>query len=249
MVAVRLPGGADHAARRGRAGRRGSTPAVLHAGLRRAVGAAPALAALVKDGRLGRKAGRGFYRTQGARRAASIRRCIRLLGVQPNGGIPTSEIVQRLTYAMLNEAARAAGEGVVRVPRDGDIGGDLRVRVPAVPRRAAAPRSTTWARPASYATWSAWPSVYGPRFAPCEASSSRRAPRQRFYLPRIMLRAGLLWLSEQPRISRFVRANRLAGRFAVALRGRRNDRQRSWPRCATSTPAQSRRPSTCWANR
>ncbi len=30
-----------------------------------------------------------------------------------------------------------------------------------------------------------------------------------------MLRAGLLWLSEQPRISRFVRRNRLAGRFAA----------------------------------
>jgi proline dehydrogenase len=30
-----------------------------------------------------------------------------------------------------------------------------------------------------------------------------------------MLRASLLWLSEQPRISRFVRRNRLAGRFAA----------------------------------
>ncbi|HMA44144.1 MAG TPA: proline dehydrogenase family protein, partial [Gemmatimonadales bacterium] len=30
-----------------------------------------------------------------------------------------------------------------------------------------------------------------------------------------MLRAGLLWLSEQPRISRFVRSNRLAGRLAA----------------------------------
>lgn len=30
-----------------------------------------------------------------------------------------------------------------------------------------------------------------------------------------MLRAGLLWLSEQPRVSRFVRRNRLAGRFAA----------------------------------
>ena len=31
-------------------------------------------------------------------------------------------IEQRLLYAMLNEAAMAVGEGVVRSPRDGDIG-------------------------------------------------------------------------------------------------------------------------------
>jgi 3-hydroxyacyl-CoA dehydrogenase/enoyl-CoA hydratase/3-hydroxybutyryl-CoA epimerase len=29
---------------------------------------------------------------------------------------------KRLVYAMLNEAAMAAGEGVVRSPRDGDLG-------------------------------------------------------------------------------------------------------------------------------
>jgi 3-hydroxyacyl-CoA dehydrogenase/enoyl-CoA hydratase/3-hydroxybutyryl-CoA epimerase len=31
-------------------------------------------------------------------------------------------IEQRLVFSMLNEAARAAGEGVVRTPRDGDVG-------------------------------------------------------------------------------------------------------------------------------
>ena len=54
-----------------------------------------------------------------------------LLGVHPNGGSHAAEVIQRLILVMLNEAARAYGEGVVRSPRDGDIGGVVRVRVPA----------------------------------------------------------------------------------------------------------------------
>ncbi|HET7251537.1 MAG TPA: fatty acid oxidation complex subunit alpha FadJ [Gemmatimonadales bacterium] len=81
-----------------------------------------ALAALVKDGRLGRKAGKGFYTYPNGKKGDVDASIYPLLGVQPNGGIPAAEIVQRLTYAMLNEAARAVAEGVVRTPRDGDIG-------------------------------------------------------------------------------------------------------------------------------
>jgi 3-hydroxyacyl-CoA dehydrogenase/enoyl-CoA hydratase/3-hydroxybutyryl-CoA epimerase len=44
-----------------------------------------------------------------------------LLGVHPNGGSYAADVIQRLVLVMLNEAARAFGEGVVRSPRDGDV--------------------------------------------------------------------------------------------------------------------------------
>jgi 3-hydroxyacyl-CoA dehydrogenase / enoyl-CoA hydratase / 3-hydroxybutyryl-CoA epimerase len=94
---------------------------VLHAAFGERMAAAPAFAALVKDGRLGRKAGRGLYRYAGGKKGGVDPAVYELLGIQPNGGPHAAEIIQRLVLVMLNEAARAIGEGVVRVPRDGDI--------------------------------------------------------------------------------------------------------------------------------
>ena len=92
---------------------------------------APAFGKLVKDGRLGRKAGRGFHRYVGGKKRGVDPAVYELLGIQPNGGPRPAEITQRLVLAMLNEAARAAGEGVVRVPRDGDIGAIFGIGFPA----------------------------------------------------------------------------------------------------------------------
>jgi 3-hydroxyacyl-CoA dehydrogenase/enoyl-CoA hydratase/3-hydroxybutyryl-CoA epimerase len=82
---------------------------------------APALEAFVKDGRLGRKANKGFYRYEKGKKGAVDESVYALVGVHPNGGPRAAEIVQRLTLAMVNEAARALSEGVVRSPRDGDM--------------------------------------------------------------------------------------------------------------------------------
>ena len=82
----------------------------------------PGVAALVKAGRLGRKSGRGFYIYQGGKKRAVDESVYGLLGVHPNGGPRPAEILQRLVLGMVNEAAQAVGEGVVRSPRDGDIG-------------------------------------------------------------------------------------------------------------------------------
>ena len=95
---------------------------VLQAAFGERLAPAPALAGLVKSGRLGRKAGRGVYRYEKGRKQGVDESVYGLVGRQPNGGPRAAEIVQRLVLAMLNEAARAVGDGIVRSPRDGDVG-------------------------------------------------------------------------------------------------------------------------------
>jgi len=80
------------------------------------------VATLVKAGRLGRKSARGFYVYKGGKKRGVDESVYGLLGVHPNGGPRPAEILQRLVLPMVNEAARALGEGVVHHPRDGDIG-------------------------------------------------------------------------------------------------------------------------------
>ena len=81
----------------------------------------PAFAGLAKAGRLGRKAGKGFYAYARGKKGGVDATVYRLIGTQPNGGPRPAEAIQRLILAMLNEAACAVGEGIVSSPRDGDI--------------------------------------------------------------------------------------------------------------------------------
>ncbi|HEX7601530.1 MAG TPA: fatty acid oxidation complex subunit alpha FadJ [Polyangiaceae bacterium] len=80
---------------------------------------------LVADDRKGRKNGRGFYRygkgtTKGKK--AVDESVYALLGVTPGTKVPPEEIQMRCGLAMVNEAIRCLGEGILRSPRDGDIG-------------------------------------------------------------------------------------------------------------------------------
>jgi 3-hydroxyacyl-CoA dehydrogenase / enoyl-CoA hydratase / 3-hydroxybutyryl-CoA epimerase len=54
-----------------------------------------------------------------------------VLGARPAEGAVTELVERRLVYAMLNEAARACAESVVRSPRDGDIGAIYGIGFPA----------------------------------------------------------------------------------------------------------------------
>jgi len=77
---------------------------------------------MTADGRLGRKNGRGFYRYQGGKRLGPDDSVYQLAGVTKMPNVDEPWVERRLVYAMLNEAARAEADGVIRSPRDGDIG-------------------------------------------------------------------------------------------------------------------------------
>jgi 3-hydroxyacyl-CoA dehydrogenase / enoyl-CoA hydratase / 3-hydroxybutyryl-CoA epimerase len=86
---------------------------------------------MLAAGRLGRKNGRGFYRYRNGRKAGADRSVYRVLGARPVEDANPDLIERRLVHAMLNEAAAACSEEVVRSARDGDIGAIYGIGFPA----------------------------------------------------------------------------------------------------------------------
>jgi 3-hydroxyacyl-CoA dehydrogenase/enoyl-CoA hydratase/3-hydroxybutyryl-CoA epimerase len=91
--------------------------------------------AVVAAGRYGRKAKKGFYLYDEEGKKGDVDQSVYALlapgaretntasgQLQTRAQIPASEIQQRTILPMLNEAARCLDEGVIRSPRDGDIG-------------------------------------------------------------------------------------------------------------------------------
>jgi 3-hydroxyacyl-CoA dehydrogenase/enoyl-CoA hydratase/3-hydroxybutyryl-CoA epimerase len=79
--------------------------------------------ALVKDGRLGRKAKKGFYTYDDAKKKEVDQTVYALL---PHGKdrkrLDRYEMAERCVLQFVNEAVRCLGEGILRSPRDGDVG-------------------------------------------------------------------------------------------------------------------------------
>ena len=79
---------------------------------------------VIESGRLGRKAKRGFYRydEQGKRQGVDQG----VYALTPASGsrltVAAEEIQRRTVLPMLNEAVRCLEDGIIRSPRDGDIG-------------------------------------------------------------------------------------------------------------------------------
>jgi 3-hydroxyacyl-CoA dehydrogenase len=86
----------------------------------------PILERLVAEGRLGQKAGRGYYRYEGRTRipdpevVALIEQVSRELGIERRR-IPDEEILDRLLHPLVNEGARIVEEGIALRASDIDI--------------------------------------------------------------------------------------------------------------------------------
>jgi 3-hydroxyacyl-CoA dehydrogenase/enoyl-CoA hydratase/3-hydroxybutyryl-CoA epimerase len=82
------------------------------------------LGRMTEQGRLGRKSGRGFYEyadgKNGKKRVDPV--ASEIIGVAEEARVAEEDITRRMVYAMLNEAAWALDEGVVRSVRDADVG-------------------------------------------------------------------------------------------------------------------------------
>lgn len=76
---------------------------------------------LLNDGRKGRKSGKGFYTYKGKNKEVD-KSVYKLLGLSPESKMAQKDMALRCVLPMLNEAVRCLDEGIIRSPRDGDIG-------------------------------------------------------------------------------------------------------------------------------
>jgi 3-hydroxyacyl-CoA dehydrogenase / enoyl-CoA hydratase / 3-hydroxybutyryl-CoA epimerase len=104
---------------------------VMHAAFGARLEPSPVVGRMLADKRLGRKSGRGFYLYTDGKKGGVDASAYTVIGVQPRQGLAPTPVEQRLVYAMLNEAAMAEREDVVRSARDGDIGAIFGIGFPA----------------------------------------------------------------------------------------------------------------------
>lgn len=76
---------------------------------------------LYNDKRLGKKGGIGFYKHANGKPIADPS-VYALIQPKPTSGISSENMIQRMTYAMINEAAMCLAEGIAEKPEDVDIG-------------------------------------------------------------------------------------------------------------------------------
>jgi 3-hydroxyacyl-CoA dehydrogenase/enoyl-CoA hydratase/3-hydroxybutyryl-CoA epimerase len=146
---------------------------------------------LLNDGRLGKKANKGFYlygnnvnkgfkhafKPKGKQVDTSI---YALLGVNPVGKLSANQIAKRCIYMMLNEAARCVDEGIVRNARDGDIGAIFGIGFP--PFLGGPFRYIDKIGAASLVEQlTQWSQQYGERYTPCDALVAMAENGMRYY--------------------------------------------------------------------
>jgi 3-hydroxyacyl-CoA dehydrogenase/enoyl-CoA hydratase/3-hydroxybutyryl-CoA epimerase len=95
---------------------------ILHQAFGDRLSAPDALGKAVAAGRLGRKNGKGFYTYgQGKKRVDETVYDL-IPGGRARKAMDRKEMGERVALQMVNEAIRCLGEGILRSPRDGDVG-------------------------------------------------------------------------------------------------------------------------------
>ena len=148
---------------------------ILQADLGERFAAPSAFSKLLDDGRLGKKANKGFYlygknaKKGFMKKGKQVDESIySLLSVKPAGSLSSDEIAKRCTYMMLNEAARCVDEGIVRNARDGDIGAIFGIGFP--PFLGGPLRYIDKIGAQSLvAQLNQWSKQHGERYTPCDA--------------------------------------------------------------------------------
>ena len=82
----------------------------------------PSMEKLLADGRLGRKARKGFYTYDGGKKRVDESVYALLPGGRARRPIDAREAQERLGFAFLNETVLCLQEGILRSARDGDVG-------------------------------------------------------------------------------------------------------------------------------
>lgn len=95
---------------------------IMHQAFGDRMGAPEALAKVVAAGRLGRKSKKGFYLYDGKAKRVDPTVYDLLPGRRARTGFDRAEMAERVVLQMVNEAVRCLGEGILRSPRDGDVG-------------------------------------------------------------------------------------------------------------------------------
>jgi 3-hydroxyacyl-CoA dehydrogenase/enoyl-CoA hydratase/3-hydroxybutyryl-CoA epimerase len=95
---------------------------VMHAHLGGRMTPPPSMEKVLADGRQGRKNRRGFYTYGGGRKRVDETVYAVLPGGAGRRELPAGEIQERLVFAFLNEAVLCLQDGILRSPRDGDVG-------------------------------------------------------------------------------------------------------------------------------
>lgn len=145
--------------------------------------APPGINAILQDGRKGKKNGRGFYlypanNSKGKKRVD--RAIYPLIGVSPKKRQKADDLALRCVLMMLNEAARSLDEGVIRSPRDGDIGAVFGIGFP--PFRGGPFRyMDSIGASILVAQLRELTDYYGARFTPCERLVSMAECNKAFY--------------------------------------------------------------------
>ncbi|MBA3260537.1 MAG: fatty acid oxidation complex subunit alpha FadJ [Gemmatimonadales bacterium] len=141
---------------------------------------AETLARMLAADRLGRKNAHGFYRYREGHKAGVDDSVYRLLQVRPGEDPDIALVERRLVYAMLNEAATACAEEVVRSARDGDIGAVFGIGFPAF-RGGPLRMLDDVGASRAVETLHELQDAFGPRFRPAPALAEMARQGSRYY--------------------------------------------------------------------